>query len=37
LNWCWASGVDKDEVEARLAASIDSQKNPVVVAGLPWQ
>jgi hypothetical protein len=37
LKWCWASGVDKDEVEASLAASIDSQKNPVVVAGLPWQ
>ena len=37
LNWCWAGGVDKDAVEANLAANIDLQKNPVVVAGVPWQ
>ena len=36
LNWCWASGVDKDAVEASLAANIDLQKNPVVAAGVPW-
>ena len=37
LNWCWANGVDKDAVEANLAANIDLQKNPVVAAGVPWQ
>ena len=37
LNWCWAGGVDKDAVEANLAANIDLQKNPVVAAGVPWQ
>jgi len=36
LNWCWANGVDKDSVEAALAASIDLQKNPVVTTGVPW-
>ena len=36
LNWCWAGGVDKDAVEANLAANIDLQKNPVVAAGVPW-
>ena len=36
LNWCWADGVDKDAVEASLAANIDLQKNPVVAAGVPW-
>ena len=37
LNWCWANGVDKDAVEANLAANIDLQKNPVIAAGVPWQ
>jgi len=37
LNWCWANGIDKDATEASLAAQIALQKNPVVVAGLPWQ
>jgi len=35
LEWVYAS-VDKDEVEARLAADIESQKAPQVVTGLPW-
>jgi len=35
LEWVYAS-VDKDEVEARLAADIESQKNPTVLTGLPW-
>ena len=35
LAWVYAS-VDKDEVEARLAADIESQKNPTVLTGLPW-
>lgn len=36
LNWCWANGVDKDAVEAALAAQIELQKHPVQESGLPW-
>lgn len=36
LDWCWASGVDKEEVEASLAQNIDLQKNPVTATGTPW-
>ena len=36
LDWCWADGVDKDAVEANLAAQIAAQKNPVTAAGVPW-
>lgn len=36
LDWCWASGVDKDATEAALAAQIELQKNPVQTSGLPW-
>jgi hypothetical protein len=36
LNWCWASGVDKDATEAALAAQIEAQKNPVTATGVPW-
>lgn len=36
LDWCWANGVDKDAIEASLAANIDLQKNPVTAAGVPW-
>jgi hypothetical protein len=36
LDWCWASGVDKDAVEAALAQQIELQKNPVTAAGVPW-
>jgi hypothetical protein len=36
LNWCWASGVDKDAIEASLAAQIELQKHPVQQAGVPW-
>ena len=36
LDWCWASGVDKDAVETGLAANIALQKNPVVESGVPW-
>ena len=36
LDWCWASGVDKDEVETRLTASITEQKNPTQASGVPW-
>jgi hypothetical protein len=36
LDWCWASGVDKDATEAALAQQIEAQKNPVTSTGLPW-
>jgi hypothetical protein len=37
LDWCWASGVDKAEVEANVAQQIVDQKNPPVVQPtLPW-
>ena len=37
LSWVWnEGGVDKDEIEANLAAQIDAQKNPVQESGVPW-
>lgn len=36
LDWCWASGVDKDATEAALVQQIELQKNPVTTTGLPW-
>lgn len=36
LDWCWASGVDKDATEASLAAQIAAQQNPPTQSGLPW-
>jgi hypothetical protein len=36
LDWCWANGVDKDAVEASLAANIALQKAPVTATGVPW-
>jgi hypothetical protein len=36
LDWCWASGVDKDAIEASLAQNIELQKNPVTATGTPW-
>ena len=36
LAWCFASFVDKDAIEANLAANIELQKNPVTATGVPW-
>ena len=36
LDWCWADGVDKDAIEASLAANIEAQKNPTQATGVPW-
>lgn len=36
LEWCWASGVDKEATEAALAENIALQKNPVIASGTPW-
>ena len=35
LGWLWTK-VDKEVVEAALAAQIEAQKNPVKTSGLPW-
>jgi len=35
LEWVWQT-VDKDAVEASLAAQIEAQKNPVSATGVPW-
>ena len=35
LEWVYAA-VDKDATEAALAANIEDQKAPKVVAGTPW-
>ena len=36
LGWCWNDGVDKDAIEASLAANINDQKNPTTADGVPW-
>ena len=36
LGWIWANGVDKDAVEASLAAQIELKKNPTTATGVPW-
>ena len=36
LGWCFGSGVDKDAIEASLAAQIELQKNPTQASGVPW-
>jgi hypothetical protein len=35
LGWCWAE-LDKDAIEASLAAKIEADKNPTKGAGVPW-
>jgi hypothetical protein len=35
LNWCWAE-LDKDAIEASLAAKIELDKNPTKGVGVPW-
>jgi hypothetical protein len=37
LGWCWASGVDKAEIEKNVSAQIQSQITPPVInPPLPW-
>jgi hypothetical protein len=36
LGWCWADGIDKDAIEASLAAQIEEDKNPTKGSGVPW-
>ena len=37
LEWIWANGVNKNEIETSLASQIDLQKNPVTATGVPWE
>jgi len=36
LDWIWASGVDKDAIEAELAQQIGLLNNPTTASGTPW-
>ena len=36
LGWCWNDGVDKDAIEASLAAKIEADKYPTQGSGVPW-
>ena len=37
LDWCFENGVDKNAIEANVAAQIENQINPpVVTLPLPW-
>jgi len=36
LDWIWASGVDKDAIEAELAQQIGLLTNPTTASGTPW-
>jgi hypothetical protein len=36
LDWIWANGVNKEEIETNLASQVEVQKNPVTATGLPW-
>lgn len=37
LGWVWnKEGFGKEQIEANLAAQIETEKNPPVVPGLPW-
>jgi hypothetical protein len=35
LEWLW-NKVDKEVVEAALAAQIEAQRNPIKASGTPW-
>ena len=35
LSWCYEE-IDKDAIEASLAANIELQKNPTQASGTPW-
>ena len=37
LGWCWASGVNKTQIEENIQEQIDNQINPpIVLPPLPW-
>jgi len=36
LEWVWSSGIDKQDVEKKLAARVEPKKTPLSATGLPW-
>lgn len=36
ISWLFLNGVDREEIEARIAAAIECLKNPVCEHGVPW-
>jgi hypothetical protein len=36
LEWVWANGVNKSEVESNLEKQVDALNNPVSINGVPW-
>ena len=36
LGWCFANGVDKDQIQTSLQAEIDAKITPSQAAGVPW-
>ena len=36
LDWCFANGVDKDQIQTSLQANIDLQITPTNASGVPW-
>ena len=36
IGWCWANGVDQEDIEASLQADIDAQLTPTTGTGVPW-
>ena len=36
LDWCFANGVDKDQIQTSLQAEIDAKITPTTGSGTPW-
>jgi len=36
LGWCFANGVDKDQIQTSLQAEIDAKITPTTGTGVPW-
>ena len=36
LGWCWANGVEKDQIQTSLQAQIDEKITPTTGSGTPW-
>lgn len=36
LDWCFANGVDKDQIQTSLQAEIDAKITPITASGVPW-
>ena len=36
LDWCFADGVDKDQIQTSLQAQLDAKITPTTGSGTPW-